>query len=347
MQSGTRARGRSTECLEKNGVACRPDVIAWEVTTNYLSFQSRAGNALRRRDLVRGSSPVLSGRIPSWFICRNYANELSERTTAIITSFSPPFGKFSRTRDRAERTGADYPLKNCSPSPPSPLTRTRGRSRVGRRARATRNGNDSMNSANTALSRPTGGGSRVLERDKLTLLAAPPPWRINNNARRNIIMKDRWETGSPRTRGYDDSKFFLLSRFLLRDRFLVARRRAACPRFFLPKPRYNIKKRRDAYRPCVPSPLYGATREKEKDRERSLSIRKTNGGRSRREIERIRSPSGKLIVSLLTNRRGRVRVVTDVARAKWPSSSFAAQHGGAVRCGSMRLSVIMAGSLGI
>jgi len=205
-----------------------------------------------------------------------------------------------------------------------------------------------MNSANTALSRATGGGSRVLERDKLTLLAAPPPWRINNNARRNIIMKDRWdererereregekerETSSlpERTRGLRWlEKFLFPSRFLPRNRSLVARR----VRAFFHRNLGDIKKRRDAYRPRVPSPLYITStrrkeRERERDRERSLSIRKTNGGRSRREIERIRSPSGKLIVSLLTNRRGRVRVVTDVARAKWPSSSFAAWLGSA------------------
>jgi len=51
---------------------------------------------------------------------------------------------------------------------------------------------------------------------------------------------------------------------------------------------------------------------------------------TRREIERIRSSGGKLIVSLLTNRRGRVRVVTDVAHAKWPSSSFVVRRSGAI-----------------
>lgn len=48
VESGTRARARAVgprSVWKKNGVACRPDVIAWEVTTNYLSFQSRAGNA--------------------------------------------------------------------------------------------------------------------------------------------------------------------------------------------------------------------------------------------------------------------------------------------------------------
>lgn len=63
------------------------------------------------------------------------------------------------------------------------------------------------------------------------------------------------------------------------------------------------------------------------------------------KLKEYEGPSGKLIVSLLTNRRaaGRVRVVTDVARAKWPSSSFAAP---AERCGAARCAarVIMAGS---
>lgn len=72
--------------------------------------------------------------------------------------------QLSRTLAIAPRNGG-LPVEKLRPS-------IEGR---GDRARATRNGNDSMNSANTALSRPTGGGSRVLERDKLTLLAAPPP----------------------------------------------------------------------------------------------------------------------------------------------------------------------------
>lgn len=67
---------------EKNGVACRPDVIAWEVTTNYLSFQSRAGNA---RDGERSRSglsslPFYTGRVRAdLYYMYNYENELSKK----------------------------------------------------------------------------------------------------------------------------------------------------------------------------------------------------------------------------------------------------------------------------
>jgi len=56
-----RAEEKRKSKKKKNRLACRPDVIAWEVTTNYLSFQSRAGNTRRR--CRSGFVSLFTGRI--------------------------------------------------------------------------------------------------------------------------------------------------------------------------------------------------------------------------------------------------------------------------------------------
>jgi len=106
-------------------------------------------------------------------INRNYRNELSKRQRQLFRLVQPLETFRELAIARLARNGG-LPDEKL-PLPTSSLACERGTRGARWCARATRNGNDSMNSANTALSRPTGGGSRVFERDKLTLLAAPPP----------------------------------------------------------------------------------------------------------------------------------------------------------------------------